>query len=226
MRRTVGYLPGEMGLYADLTGREVLDLLARLAGTRIDPAWRRTLQERFEIPESDLRRRLREYSTGMKRKLGLIQAFQNRPRLLILDEPTEGLDPVMQQGFYELLDESRRGGATVFMSSHVLAEVDRVCDRIALLRRGELVLNSGVEEVRRLASRGVRLKFSADVQPPAAMPAGTELLRTDPRSWELQVRGPLGPLLQFIAALPVEDLEVAEARLEDVLMKYYREAEA
>ena len=109
---------------------------------------------------------------------------------------------------------------------HVLAEVDRVCDRISLLRRGELALNSGVEEVRRLASRCVRVKFSADVQSPAAMPAGTERIRSGPRSWELEVRGPLGPLLQLIAALPVDDLELAEARLEDVLMKYYREAEA
>jgi len=225
VRRDIGYLPGEMGLYPDLTGREVLDLLARLAGIKIDPAWRHTLQERFELPDNDLRRRLREYSTGMKRKLGLIQAFQNRPRLLILDEPTEGLDPLMQEGFYLLLDESRRGGATVFMSSHVLAEVDRVCDRIALLRRGELVLNSGVEQVRRLASRRVRLKFSADVHPPTSMPAGTELMRSGARSWEVEVRGPLGPLLQLTAALPLEDLEVAEAKLEDVLMKYYREAE-
>src|SRR5512143_1327486 len=152
-RLNIGYLPGEMGIYSDLTGREVLDLLAKLSKKVVDKALRRELQDRLEFPESDLRRRLREYSTGMKRKLGLIQAFQSDPALLILDEPTEGLDPLMQESFYKLLVDVKQRGRTVFMSSHVLSEVERVCDRIALVRKGELVLLSSVEELRKLASR-------------------------------------------------------------------------
>jgi ABC-2 type transport system ATP-binding protein len=159
----------------------------------------------------------------MKRKLGIIQAFQANPPLLILDEPTEGLDPLMQEAFYALVQDVKRAGKTVFMSSHVLSEVERVCDRIALLRKGELVLLSTVEESRRLAVRRVRVFFSADVPAPAVSLPGQELVEIAPRSWQLNVTGPLGPLLALLGPLPVADLEVQEARLEDVIMKYYRQ---
>ena len=222
-RLNIGYLPGEMGIYSDLTGREVLDLLAGLNGHAVKVPRRRELQERLEFAETDLRRRLREYSTGMKRKLGLIQAFQSDPMLLILDEPTEGLDPLMQESFYKLLVDARQRGRTVFMSSHVLSEVDRVCDRIALIRKGELVLLSGIEELRKLAARPVRVLFAEDVPAAASLPPGNEVVETGPRSWNLKVEGPLGPLLRAIATLPVRDIEIAEARLEDVILKYYRD---
>jgi ABC-2 type transport system ATP-binding protein len=221
-RKDIGYLPGEMGIYSDLTGREVLDLLAKLSGKVVDKKLRGELQERLEFPENDLRRRLREYSTGMKRKLGLIQAFQSDPLLLILDEPTEGLDPLMQESFYKLLMDVKQRGRTVFMSSHVLSEVDRMCDRIALVRKGELVLLSNVEELRKLAARPVRVLFAEDVPITASLPAGTEVTETSSRSWSLEVEGPMGPLLRAIATLPVRDIEIAEAKLEDVILKYYR----
>ena len=162
-RSTIGYLPAEMGIYSDMTGRQVLDLLAGLTRQKPDPRRRRALQERLELPDRDLNRRIREYSTGMKRKLGIIQAFQGDPKLLILDEPTEGLDPLMQESFYGLLSDAKRAGKTVFMSSHLLSEVERVCDRFALLRNGELVLLSAVEESRNLAARQVRVFFALDV---------------------------------------------------------------
>jgi ABC-2 type transport system ATP-binding protein len=221
-RANIGYLPGEMGIYSDLAGGEVLDLLAGLKRLPVDMKHRRELQERLGLTDSDLRRRLREYSTGMKRKLGLIQAFQSSPLLLILDEPTEGLDPLMQEAFNTLVIEAKRRGATVFMSSHVLSEVDRVCDRIALLRKGELVLLSTVGEIRRVASRRVRVTFAEDVAPPPDLPPGAKMIECGPRAWTLQVEGLLGPLMCLIRALPVADLEVVEARLEDVVMRYYR----
>jgi beta-exotoxin I transport system ATP-binding protein len=149
-----------MGVYADMTGLEVLELLAGLSGQAVNAKYRRELQERLEFPDSDVRRKLREYSTGMKRKLGLILAFQADPLLLILDEPTEGLDPLMQESFYGLVADVKRRRRTVFMSSHVLSEVDRVCDRIALLREGELVLLSTVGKIRNLAARRVRVLFN------------------------------------------------------------------
>lgn len=222
-RSTIGYLPSEMGIYPDLTGREVLDLLAGLNTARVDTKRRRELQDRLELPDSDLRRRLREYSTGMKRKLGILQAFQVDPRLLILDEPTEGLDPFMQESFYQLTADAKRRGSTIFMSSHVLSEVERVCDRIALLRRGELVLLAAVEESRHLSSRRVRVEFAEDVNSLPPLPAGTEMVESSARVWKLNVEGFLGPLLTSLAALPVKDLEVEEAKLEDVVMKYYRD---
>jgi ABC-2 type transport system ATP-binding protein len=115
----------------------------------------------------------------------------------------------MQESFYKLLVDVKRRGRTVFMSSHVLSEVERVCDRIALVRKGELVLLSSVEELRRMAARSVRVLFSEDVP--------------GPRSWNLKVEGPLGPLLRTIAGLPVQDIEIEEARLDDVILKYYRD---
>jgi ABC-2 type transport system ATP-binding protein len=222
-RSVVGYLPGEMGIYSDLTGHELLVFLERAGGVTVSREHRNKLTERFELSRSDLSRKLREYSTGMKRKLGLIQAFQADPLLLILDEPTEGLDPLMQESFYELLADARNRGRTVFMSSHVLPEVERVCDRIAVLRKGEIVLLSSVEDARKLASRRVRVAFQQDVAVPASLPQGYEMIDAKPRIWILRVRGQLGSLPSFLAALPVADLAVEEARLEDVLVKYYRE---
>jgi ABC-2 type transport system ATP-binding protein len=190
-RSKIGYLPGEMGIYSDLTGVDVLDLLAGLNGQISHDKHRRELQERFQLSSADLRRRLREYGTGMKRKLGLIQAFQADPPLLILDAPTEGLDPLMQEAFCELLADVKKRGKTVFMSSHVLSEVGRVCDRIALLRRGELVLFSTVEECLTLAARRLRVSFADEVALTTDMPPGHEMVNADPRSWDLKVSGSL-----------------------------------
>ncbi|MCI0338731.1 MAG: ABC transporter ATP-binding protein [Acidobacteria bacterium] len=222
-RSLTGYLPGEMGIYSDLTGREVLDFLAGLNRQTVNKQYRQELQERLELPDRDLRRKWREYSTGMKRKLGLIQAFQADPPLLILDEPTEGLDPLMQESFYGILADVQRRGRTVFMSSHVLSEVERVCDRIALLRKGELVLLSTVEDIRKLAARRVRVFFTEDVSLKPVLTPGHEVVEITPRVWSLRVEGLLGPLMNMLAALPVKDLEIEEPRLEDVLIKYYRE---
>jgi ABC-2 type transport system ATP-binding protein len=224
VRAKVGYLPGELGLYGEMTGRELLDLLARLGRYTVRPEYRTSLLQKLQLSESDLERRLREYSTGMKRKLGLIQALQGDPDLLILDEPTEGLDPLMQESLYEILFEAQARGRTVFMSSHVLSEVERVCSRIALLRKGELVLQRPVEEVRRMAARRVRVLFSEDVLAgPSGLPEGYELLEIQPRTWSFRIHGALGPLVNMLSGFPVKDFEVYEPRLEDVLMKYYRE---
>lgn len=222
-RSAVGYLPGEMGVYSDLTGHELLVFLERVGGLTVSKVHRHNLTERFELSDRDLSRKLREYSTGMKRKLGLIQAFQADPLLLILDEPTEGLDPLMQESFYELLADARNRGRTVFMSSHVLPEVERVCDRIAVLRKGNVVLLSSVEDARKLAFRRVRIAFEQDVAVPASLPQGYEMIDAKPRSWILAVTGQLGSLPSFLVPFPVADLAVEEARLEDVLVKYYRD---
>lgn len=219
-RAQMGYLPSELGLYSDLTGRDVLDLLGKLSPRAPDRRYVVELQDRLALPESDLRRKLREYSSGMKRKLGIIQAFQCDPPLLILDEPTEGLDPLMQEAFYALLADVQQRGRTVFFSSHVLSEVERVCERVALLRSGELVLLSTVEECRRLAPRLVQISFHADVPAPELRSA--TVVESSPRSWTLRVAGPLGDLLRDLNGLPVSDLHVSEARLEDAVRHFYK----
>ena len=226
VRAQIGYLPGELGFYGDMTGEATLDVLGRLNDRPIDKRRQGELLDRLQLAPRDLRRKIREYSTGMKRKLGIVQAFQSDAALLILDEPTEGLDPLMQDALYGLLAETRRRGRTVFMSSHVLPEVERVCDRIGLLRQGELVLVSTVDEVRRMAARRVRVTFREIVdvpvlESPGAWPEGCEVLELTPRAWTLRVHGPLGALIAFVSSLPVDDIEVREPHLEEVLKRYY-----
>jgi ABC-2 type transport system ATP-binding protein len=223
VRSRLGYLPGEPGFYGDTTGEATLDLLGALSGDAIDRRWRTTLLDRLELAAADLRRPLREYSTGMKRKLGLVQAFQGDPELLVLDEPTEGLDPLMQDAFYGLVAEVRARGRTVFMSSHVLPEVERVCDRIGLVRNGELVLVSTVRDLRRLAGRRVRVSFAAAVPAPARWPDGWEVVEVNPRDWDLRVHGALGDVATMLAALPIADLEVQIPHLEEILKVHYGE---
>jgi ABC-2 type transport system ATP-binding protein len=223
-RSLIGYLPGEVGLYGDMTGEEVLELLSRLRRKPASREFRQRLQERLDLPDHDLRRKLREYSTGMKRKLSLIQAFQSNPPLLILDEPTEGLDPLMQASFYHLLADARSRGSTIFMSSHVLSEVERVCERIGLIRKGELALLASVEDLHKMARRRVRVVFGSDVvAPPQGFPPDYEILELMPRFWHLRVQGALGPLISALTGLPVLDLDVEEPRLEEILIRYYRE---
>jgi ABC-2 type transport system ATP-binding protein len=221
-RALVGYLPGELGFYPDLTGGEVLTLLARLGGAPVTLPYRDELLERLELAHADLRRPIRDYSGGMKRKLGMVQALQADPPLLLLDEPTEGLDPLVQRALNELLFELRRRGRTVFMSSHVLSEVERVCDRIAVIRKGEIVLVSTVAEVRRMGGRLVRVHLSRETDA-IALPPGMTFGDRSPTRWDIRVAGEVGPLLPLLAGLPVRDLEIVEPALEDVLRGFYRE---
>ena len=145
IRRSTGYLPGGIALYDSLTGEQVLDYLVELQDT--EPRRRVELCERLELPASVLRRRVRDYSRGMRQKIGVVQALQHDPELAILDEPTEGLDPLMQHAFYRILDDLRSEGRTVFFSSHVLSEVERLCDRVAIIRAGHLMAVHDVTEL-------------------------------------------------------------------------------
>jgi ABC-2 type transport system ATP-binding protein len=145
-RADTGYLPGELALWPDLSGYETLSLLARLS--RRPPVFREQLLDRLSLSDAQLRRHVRTYSDGMKQKIGIVQALQCAPKLALLDEPTKGLDPLMQQELYGALEEMRRMGTTIFFSSHVLPEVERLCDRVAMLRDGRLASLGTIAEVR------------------------------------------------------------------------------
>ena len=216
-----GYLPGELSLYPDLTGSETLRYLANLRGG-VDWDWVAELTERLDC---DLGRKVADLSTGNKRKLGLILAFMPRPELLILDEPTSGLDPLVQREFYRLLDEAREAGQTVFLSSHVLPEVQRVCDRVAFVREGELVAVEDVGELMGRAVREVEVVFGEPVPPSAleGVPGVTRRRRRRQgrRTLRLTVTGSLDPVVKALAAYPVVDLISQTAgprgRLHDLL---------
>src|SRR5438094_5013102 len=156
VKTKVGYLPGELPQFAGLRGSEIIAYLGGLRGG-VDATRVRAIAQRLEL---DLRRRYREYSRGNKQKLGLLVAFMHRPALLILDEPTASLDPLNQQTFYDLLRESRQDGATVFLSSHVLSEVEHVCDHVGIIRRGRLVSIAGLDELHHLRIHHVEIEFA------------------------------------------------------------------
>ncbi len=220
IRRRCGYLPGELSLYGQLTGRETLAYLAGLRGG-VDWAYVDELAERFAL---DLSRRAADLSTGNKRKLGLIQAFMHRPELVVLDEPTVGLDPLVQREFHELLLEARAAGQTVFLSSHVLPEVQKVCERVAFIRAGELL---AVEHVSALIERTVRkleVVFASPVSPAAfaELPGvSAEVLDGAGTTLRIAVTGSLDPTVKLLAAHEVVALTSYEPDLEEVFLSLY-----
>jgi ABC-2 type transport system ATP-binding protein len=216
----VGYLPGEVAFWPDLTGLQTLDFLARLACR--PPVDRPALLERLGLDAATLGRHVHTYSDGMKQKLGLVQALQGRPRLALLDEPTKGLDPLVQQAFYELVGDARNRGLTLFISSHVLTEVERLCDRIAMLRLGKLVFAGDVEEVRRAQLRRVVAAFAGDVDHEALAHFGTVLEATPRRIALLVAQGVLPALVARLGMLPLADLVVEPPSLEEAFLERYR----
>ncbi len=221
IRRHVGYLPGDLALYPKLTGEQTLDYFARLRGG-VDPAYVEALAERFK---ADLSRKVGEYSTGNRQKIGLIQAFMHRPDLLILDEPTAGLDPLIQQEFHRLLDEVRAEGRTVFLSSHTLSEVERVADRVGIIRSGHLVVVERVDELKRKAIRRIEFEF-ADAVPAGlfAGVAGVHSAEVDGRMATVSFEGSVNAILQAAMAHEVLNLHSRESDLEEIFLAYYRES--
>jgi ABC-2 type transport system ATP-binding protein len=219
-RASVGYLPGEMPIYPDLTGRRLIAFLASLQAAPVDRAWIDTLIRRFALSDAVLDRRLVKLSHGTKQKIGLVQALMGRPPIAILDEPTAGLDPLMIAAFCETMSEARARGQTIFLSSHVLSEVERLCDRIALVANGRLVKIASVDDIRRDFPRRVRLTFHAPAGAPPAVD-GVRMLHADPREWQLEVRGELGALLARIDTANVADVQIENFRLEEYILSLY-----
>ena len=218
IRRRSGYLPGGIALYDTMTGHEQLRYLSELDAR--PPVLRGQLIERMELSERDLRRQVRDYSRGMRQKIGIIQAFQQDPELAILDEPTEGLDPLMQRSFYELLDERRRAGRTVFLSSHILSEVERVCDRVAIVRKGELVALSDVAELLRRHRRRVEIRLDGGMPHLESVP-GISAVSVADDIFTCQLEGDPTPLVAALQGYDLRDLLIEPARLEEAFMEYY-----
>src|SRR5436190_9886809 len=199
IRRRVGYLPGGIALYDSLTGERLLDYLGDLTGR--PPVRRADLLDRLEMSARTLRRPVRDYSRGMRQKMGIIQALQHDPELAILDEPTEGLDPLMQRAFYGILDDLRAAGRTIFFSSHILSAVERVCDRVAIVRRGQLVALEDVARLLERRKRNVELRPAEGAEPPPldGVPGVSAVTRTADGHLTCQLEGDVGPFLAAIA---------------------------
>ncbi len=221
IHRRIGYLPGEFTLYDRLTGGQTLEYFGNLRGG-VDKAYQARLVERFDLDPS---RRFREYSKGNKQKVGLVAALQHRPELLLLDEPTAGLDPLVQQTFFAVMREAVTGGGTVFLSSHILSEVERSCDRVAIIREGRLVQVDRVDALRDLAHHQVELRFAGD--PPAGEFAGipgVSDVQVEDHLLRLRVFGPITPVVMAAARLGVTDFLSREPSLEDTFLAQYGHA--
>jgi ABC-2 type transport system ATP-binding protein len=221
--RRLAYVPGEANLWPSLTGAETLTLLGKVQG-RVDEAYRAELVERFDLDPS---KKVRAYSKGNRQKVVLIAALMTRADLLLLDEPTAGLDPLMEQVFRACVQEAKSRGQTVFLSSHILSEVEALCDRIGILREGVLVDLGTLAELRHLSALTVEATFEGDVPDLSAIP-GVSAVEVTGRVARCQVHGSVEPLLRVLADSGVRELLSREPSLEELFLAHYggRVAEA
>ncbi len=218
-RRDLGFLVTADALYPDLSGRAQLDLAATLSGR--PPVLRDRLLDALEFPRSLLGKRLGTYSKGTRQKLALVAAIQTEPALLVLDEPSDGLDPLIQRAFEQVLTDLRDRGRTVFLSSHDLAEVERVCERVAIVRQGRLMAEAAVADLRRQQRRIATVAFATGVPDGLGRVPGVEVRHVEGSRAELLVDGEVGPLLAFLGASEVDDLLIRRPRLEEIFLRYY-----
>jgi ABC-2 type transport system ATP-binding protein len=216
LHRRLAYVPGEANVWPSFTGQETLHLLGRVQG-RVDDVYRQELLERFDLDPS---KKVRTYSKGNRQKLVLVAALMCRPDLLVLDEPTSGLDPLMEQVFRECMGEAKARGQTLFLSSHILSEVEAVCDRVAILRAGRLIEIGTLAEMRHLSARQVEITFNGPVPDLSGLPGVTSVER-DGTSVRCQVRGRVEPLLRVLATADVGDLVSREPSLEELFLAQY-----
>jgi ABC-2 type transport system ATP-binding protein len=216
IHRRLAYVPGEASLWPSLSGAETLRLLGRLHG-RVDPAYRDELIARFDFDPS---KTVRSYSKGNRQKLNLIAALMTRAELLVLDEPTSGLDPLMEQTFRECIRQAKQAGQTVLLSSHILSEVEALCNRVAILRSGELLELGTLAELRHLAALSVEATFDGTPPDVRTVPGVTAVEVVGPRL-RCQVTGSIEPLLQVLASAGARELLSTRPSLEELFLAHY-----
>ena len=221
IRKRCGYLPGNFFAYSNMTGTDFLRFVASMR--KVKSGIQENLIDRFQLSQDDLSQKIKHLSHGMLQKLGIIQAFFHQPELLILDEPTIGLDPLMQEELYRLLREMQNEGKTILFSSHNLPEVEKVCHRIAIIREGELVALETLEGLKKKKLKRFQFTLSRPVTD-LDLP-GANLVAQKDLSYEYLVEGDIQTLLQRLSTLPIEDLTFPEPDLEEVFMAYYRKEE-
>ena len=219
IHRRIGYLPGEFTLYDKLTGGQTIEYFANLRGG-VDQRYQRDLIARLDVDPS---RKFKEYSKGNKQKIGLIIALQHRPDLLMLDEPTSGLDPLVQQTFYAVIREAKAEGRTVFLSSHILSEVEKTCDRVAIIRDGRLVRVDRTEALRDLAHHQVELIFTdtVPVEDFSALPGVSDVVVED-HTLRMRVAGSITPVVRAAARYELADFVSREPSLEETFLAQYK----
>ncbi|MEX2219374.1 MAG: ABC transporter ATP-binding protein [Phycisphaerales bacterium] len=222
IKRELGYLPGDLRLYPWLNGLSALRMVGRIRGLDLLPAGR-ALAEEFAL---DLRVKVRAMSRGTRQKLGLLLAMAHNPRILILDEPTASLDPLMQRTLHARLRRMAAAGATVFFSSHTLSEVEELCQRVAIVREGRIVADETLEELRRSAGHEVTIRWGpGGGGPPPEPPPFLGLDRREPREWHGLLTGPVAPLLEWLRGRDIADLTIGRPDLETLFRTFYEGGE-
>ena len=220
IKRLVGFVPGELPQFGGLRGRDIAGHFGALRGG-VDQARVKEICDRLDL---DLGLKFREYSTGNKRKLAILLAFMHRPRLLVLDEPSSGLDPLNQQEFYKLVREAKQDGATVFLSSHVLSEVEHVCERVGIIRRGRLVKVARLEDLHEMHLRRVEVEFAGEPQPQLFQGVpGVDDVKTNHHRVTFTIRGSFEPVADALAGHHVVNLASHEPSLEEMFLAFYED---
>jgi ABC-2 type transport system ATP-binding protein len=217
IKSRIGYLPGEYGMYEDMTAVKYLQFLGSLRSDK-EPSLKDRLIERFDL---DVSRRIKSFSHGNKQKLALVQAFMHDPELLILDEPTSGLDPLIQQRFYELILEVKESGKTVFFSSHVLSEVERVCDRVAILKEGKLVALHEIADLKKYRLKSIEITFKQELDESIFRLPGVRKIEKNAHTIRLWIDANINNILRTISEYPIDNISCRDASLEDIFMEYY-----
>lgn len=220
-RERIGFLPGDLALYPELTGAELLNYFARYRPHR-PPVLRASLLRSLDVAPAVLERRVKFVSHGTRQKLALVIAMQHASDLLLLDEPSTGLDPLVQQTFHATVLERAAQGCAVLFSSHVLSEVEQICGRVAILRAGRIVAVETVTDLRRRTARQLRVRFQGAAPEMLDRIPGVVAVKREGEDWLLSVRGDVNPLLRVLAGAEVAHLAFPEPELEDVFLTYYR----
>lgn len=220
-RKQIGYLPGEIGLYSDLTGHEYLLRVASLRGTM----QKDKVKHLIDCLGFDLSQTIQKLSHGSRQKLAIVQAFMHKARLLILDEPTTGLDPLAQQVFYELIKEERDRGTTVFMSSHVLSEVERSCSRVGIVRDGRLVLTQSVDDLKQNHAKRVEVEFEEPVESQTLCLPGVQSLQVLGNKATFTLVDHYQNILKALACSAIKNISIKDATLEEIFVEYYSDTD-
>lgn len=219
IRKLVGYLPGEFSACEHLTGYTFFQLISRIRKKPFDST--SGLFKRFDLSERELTKKIKALSHGTLQKIGIIQALFHHPRLLILDEPTTGLDPLMKEVFYELIFEEQEKGTTIFFSSHNLDEVEKLCDQVAIIRKGRIAVVESLEILKERAGQVIEFTMRTDVDV-IELP-GAELIRHHGSHFTFRIKGDLQPILRSLAEMNIKDLSISKPDLEELFMEYYHD---
>ena len=222
LHQRIGYLPGDVRLPGQMTGKQVINYFSRLQGR--EPVMLNDLVKLFDV---EMKRPLKGYSKGMRQKIGIVLAFMCDPEVLILDEPTSGLDPLLQRTFNEFLLQEQARGKTIFMSSHIMSDVEKVCQRVAVIRQGEIITIEEVEKLRQKAGQRVLVEFGDAVSADevARMP-GVSMVTSHNHAYHFNVGGSMDALIKALSHHEVLRLQAEEAPLEEVFLKFYENPQA